>query len=283
MKQLIVNADDFGISASVDRGIVDTFKHGIVTSTSLVANGANFRNSIETLRDNPDIGVGVHLNILRGKPVSQPHKVKHLVRKKHFSRTSSSLVGMSFQKRFIREIEIEYRNQIERVLRNVSRVTHIDSEKHHHFIPQIFELVCHLANEYQIPHVRFINETVSLSKTPYNYIGLMLLNVFAKINKKYMIKWGITTTDYFWGVQLTGKMTKKNLSRTLLNIQNGVNEFCCHPGYIDDRHGKYVNGFGSYYIDRHREEEVELLCSKEIRNQLKQNGIHLTHHGLIIK
>ena len=283
MKQLIVNADDFGISSSVDRGIIDTFKRGIVRSTSLVANGANFSNAVESLKNNPDLGVGIHLNILRGMPVSHPLKVKHLLDKEHFSLTISSLLRKAHHHILMKEIEIEYRAQIERILKNFKRVTHIDSEKHHHSLPKIFELVCRLAHEYQIKHIRFINETNSISKNLYKCLGLIWLNIFAAINKKYVRQWEINTADYFWGVQLAGQMTKSNLIKILLHIQDGVNEICCHPGYIDDRHSKCLKGFGNFYIDKHREEELEILCSSEIREQLKLNGIHLTHYGLILK
>ncbi|PYT99697.1 MAG: hypothetical protein DMG34_20285 [Acidobacteria bacterium] len=82
MKNLIVNADDLGWTPGVNRGISEAHRNGIVTSTSLLANGCAFDDGVRLSRELPRLGVGVHLNLSDGKPVAPPAKVKTLVSEK---------------------------------------------------------------------------------------------------------------------------------------------------------------------------------------------------------
>ena len=79
MKNLIVNADDLGWTDGVNRGIVEAFRHGIVTSASLLANGAAFAGGVEAARSAPGLGVGIHLNLSDGPPVAEPATVASLI------------------------------------------------------------------------------------------------------------------------------------------------------------------------------------------------------------
>ncbi len=79
MRNLIVNADDLGWTQGVNRGIAEAHRNGIVTSTSLLANGGAFEGGVRTARESPRLGVGVHLNLSDGQPVAPPERVKSLL------------------------------------------------------------------------------------------------------------------------------------------------------------------------------------------------------------
>src|SRR5256712_3264171 len=79
MKQLIVNADDFGLTEQVSRGILDAHREGIVTSTTLMANGGAFDAAVTLARRSPPLSVGVHLHLTQGAPLSPPSKIPTLV------------------------------------------------------------------------------------------------------------------------------------------------------------------------------------------------------------
>jgi predicted glycoside hydrolase/deacetylase ChbG (UPF0249 family) len=79
VKNLIVNADDLGWTEGINRGIAEAHRNGIVTSASLLANGAAFASAVEMARHTPGLGVGVHLNLSEGAPVSGPGAVPRLV------------------------------------------------------------------------------------------------------------------------------------------------------------------------------------------------------------
>ncbi|MGC0774685.1 MAG: ChbG/HpnK family deacetylase, partial [Candidatus Acidiferrum sp.] len=76
MRNLIVNADDLGWTEGVNRGIAEAHRNGIVTSASLLANGAAFASGVEVTRKTPGLGVGVHLNLSDGEPVAPRELVK---------------------------------------------------------------------------------------------------------------------------------------------------------------------------------------------------------------
>src|SRR5215510_11634871 len=79
MKRLIVNADDFGFTNGVNKGIVQSYKQGIVTSTTIMANGQAFDEAVELARENPGLGVGCHLSIVGGRPVAPATQIRSLL------------------------------------------------------------------------------------------------------------------------------------------------------------------------------------------------------------
>ena len=89
MRQLIVNADDFGLTEAVSSGILDAHRNGIVTSTTLMANGEAFDAAVAMSRRAPRLGIGVHLNLTSGKPVSPAQRIPSLIDRRgrlHWSR-----------------------------------------------------------------------------------------------------------------------------------------------------------------------------------------------------
>ena len=74
MKKLIINADDFGYSRAVTYGILDSYKTGILTSTTMMMNTEATEHAAETAKENPELGVGVHLVLTFGKPLLNTHK-----------------------------------------------------------------------------------------------------------------------------------------------------------------------------------------------------------------
>ena len=79
MKRLIVNADDFGMTEGVNRAILEAHLRGLVTSTTLLANGAAFASAAEIAGDTPALGVGVHLNLTEGRPSSDAARIPSLL------------------------------------------------------------------------------------------------------------------------------------------------------------------------------------------------------------
>ena len=118
MRSLIVNADDFGLCDSVNQGILHAAQHGLVTSTSVMANGRAFERAVEKLRAYPALDVGVHLVLVEERPLSDPERLRSLVdRQGRLPRTWAGLLGRLEARRCaVHEAERECRAQIERVL-----------------------------------------------------------------------------------------------------------------------------------------------------------------------
>jgi len=110
MRQLIVNADDFGLTEEVSRGILDANRKGIVTSTTLMANGPAFDTAVALSRV-PQLGIGVHLNLTEGASVSPAWRIRSLVDRKgrlHLS-PGRLLLGILTRQVDLAEVEIELR------------------------------------------------------------------------------------------------------------------------------------------------------------------------------
>jgi predicted glycoside hydrolase/deacetylase ChbG (UPF0249 family) len=133
LKQLIVNADDFGFTHDVNAGIIEAHTRGILTATTLMANGSAFDDAVKLARQCPTLDIGCHL-VLVGGP-GQPPTVGKLL--------------LSRPKPYL-----ELRGQIEKILDAGIKPTHLDTHKHTHLYPPVLAAVVRLAEEYGIKWVR---------------------------------------------------------------------------------------------------------------------------------
>src|SRR6185503_13650054 len=119
MRELIVNADDFGLTRRVTQGILDAHRDGIVTSTTLLANGGAFGDAVSMSRRAPQLGIGVHLNLSEGAPVSRPFNIPSLVDAQGTLHLTPGLLGAGIlqHKVSLSDVERELHAQIEKVLR----------------------------------------------------------------------------------------------------------------------------------------------------------------------
>src|SRR5262249_47753778 len=149
MRELIVNADDFGLTRQVSRGIIDAHCEGIVTSTTLLANGGAFEAALSMSRRAPRLGIGVHLNLSEGVPVSPPATIPSLVDPRgRLHLTPGRLwAGVLRCKVSLSDVERELRAQIEKVLRAGIAPTHFDGHKHVHALPCFSDIVIRLAQQ----------------------------------------------------------------------------------------------------------------------------------------
>jgi predicted glycoside hydrolase/deacetylase ChbG (UPF0249 family) len=164
VKNLIVNADDFGWTEGVNRGIVETFRNGIVTSTSLLANGAAFADALEKASSAPGLGVGVHLNLSDGAPVADRESVTSLLNDEgEFAGGPESLLLRRARRGLLLgEVEREWEAQIEKVRDAGIEPTHLDGHKHVHMLPGLFEIALKLAKRHEIGAIRIAHEASSL-------------------------------------------------------------------------------------------------------------------------
>ena len=155
-KKFILNADDFGMTNDFNRAVLYGYEKGLLKSASICANGEAFDNAVnEILPECPELGTGVHLNIIEGKPLTRCDLLTNS--KGEFNQSYLSLIIKSKHKEFKKQIENEFRAQIEKIKKH-TRVCHIDSHVHTHAIPEIFKITLKLAKEYEIPYIRTQHE-----------------------------------------------------------------------------------------------------------------------------
>jgi len=292
MKQLIVNADDFGMTDGVNRAIVHAHRTGIVTSTSLLANGAAFEEATAAARANPTLAVGVHLNLTEGRTLSDPAKLGVLANAAgEFSFSSEALFFRMVAGRVaIAAAEREFRAQIERVLAAGIYPTHLDGHQHVHMWPPVFALTARLAAEYGMAGVRSARErrvdfpglwrrNAPLRGKILGQAGVGLgLAFLAVASRAALSAAGVASPDYFYGVSATGYLDRGTLEDVLRDVPDGVSELMCHPGYVDAALERVETR-----LLHQREIELDAVAGPAARNLAKRYGIELVTYRALAR
>jgi len=290
VKNLIVNADDLGWTDGVNRGILEVFYHGIVTSTSLLANGAAFAGGVEAARSAPRLGVGVHLNLSDGPPVADRETVTSLLNDDgEFAGGPESLLLRRARRGLVlAEVENEWDAQIQKVRDAGIAPTHVDGHKHVHMLPGLFEIALKLAKRHDIGAIRVSLEASSLraalaSGSKQN-AGVVMkqgvqargLKLLARDAREQAQRAGISTADYFCGIAQTGELTREGVEQFVKSLPDGTTELMCHPGYADAALRKTQTR-----LQDSRQTELQILTDTGIRNLVASLGIRLIDYGFV--
>ncbi len=299
MRNLIVNADDLGWTSGVNRGIVESFHHGIVTSTSLLANGVAFADGVQAAGSAPGLGVGVHLNLSDGPPVAEPETVTSLLNDKaEFAGGPERLLLRRARRRLLLdEVEREWDAQIQRVRDAGIEPTHLDGHKHVHMLPGLFEIALRLAmfeialrlaKRHGIGAIRVSLEASNLraalaSGAEQNARVVMKqgvqargLKLLARDAREQAERSGISTADYFCGIAQTGELTREGVAQFLKSVPDGTTELMCHPGYADAALEKTPTR-----LQDSRQIELQILTDTGIRNLVASQGIRLIDYAFV--
>jgi len=287
MKQLIVNADDFGLTENVNRGILDAHREGIVTSTTLLANGWAFEGAAAASKRFPRLGIGVHLNLTEGMAVADPSHIRTLVdRAGRLHMTPARLwAGIATGQVSLSDIEFELRAQIKKVIRSGIRPTHFDGHKHVHVLPPVSEVVLRLAREFHVPAVRcpmeqnahasgaLRNRRLSKISTLKQYLVSRAISGLAKAFRKKLEQRGLLSATHFYGLSHTGFLDASAIRRILESLPPGTSELMCHPGYRDVD----LERTGTRLLTQ-REIEIHGLTATSVTNLVAAGGIRLCNY-----
>ncbi len=287
MKNLIVNADDLGWTAGVNRGIAEAHRNGIVTSASLLANGSAYEDGVRTARELPSLGVGVHLNLSDGKPIAPPNEVRSLLKETgEFSDDPASLLlRLTTKSLKLSHAEKEWDAQIRKILSDGIRPTHLDGHKHVQMLPGLFAIVLRLARKHDIDAVRISHESSSLRAALSNdgeSAGVRLkqgvqargLKLLARDARQMAERAGIASADYFCGIAQTGVLTLNGVRNLLAHLPDGTTELMCHPGYADaDLQNSTTR------LQQSRETELQILTDQSVRKIIAERGIRLINYA----
>jgi chitin disaccharide deacetylase len=246
MRQLIINADDFGFTEKVSRGILHAHQEGILTSTTLMATGKAFDAAVSMGRQASALGVGVHLNLTEGVPVSPARNIPSLVDRRgrlHLN-PGRLLLGIVTGQVNLGDVEIELRQQILKVSRAGILPTHLDGHKHVHVLPGVSDIVIRLAQEFSIGSVRCPWEAApplpalrrrgnSGAAVARQYLLGRTVSVFARRFKQKVAKSGLLSPAHFYGLSQTGFLDFPGIQDVLEDLPEGASELMCHPGYLD--------------------------------------------------
>lgn len=274
-RKLIVNADDLGLTASVNRGIAESIKFGIVRSASLMVNMPGAADASERiaalLADGVRFGVGLHLNLVAGQPLTDAPTLRN-------ERTGGflSLAQLAWRSRFNRirraDVQSELDAQLETarsLLPDGVSLTHIDSHRHAHCFPAVFPVVTDAARKHRIPHVRQPRESTAISPNARSLIAAGLLRLA-------MSSQSAVDDVEFTGISLMGSWTvEDDLIRLFERLPEGATELMMHPGFDSEELG----AIDPYRAPRER--ELRALTSAAVMRRLEELQIELTDFSSI--
>jgi hopanoid biosynthesis associated protein HpnK len=285
VRRLIVNADDFGLTAGVNRAIVETHIGGVVSSATLMANGARFEDAVTAARSAPNLSVGCHVVLVDGTPVSPPGALDTLVAIRSaepdkFYSSLSAFAARAMLGGFDRDqLVAEVTAQIRKIQATGLPVTHLDTHKHAHIFPEILAALLRAA---RICGVRAIRNPIVPVKALHarqfkgkahlwkRYGQVRILHTFSGQFHQRTKRAGLVTPDGVLGVIETGSVGISLLRQTLASLPEGTWELVCHPGYNDAD----LRAARTRLLDA-REEERRLLTSAELRQFLDEQKIRV--------
>jgi len=278
-KRIIINADDFGLCGGVNKAVLQAHTDGVLTSATIMANMPAANEAVKMAKQLPTLGVGVHLNLFEGRPISKDTSIDCLLDADgRFAYSPSRLSLLSIAGHKIRNaIATELAAQIQWVIDNGLKPTHLDSHKHIHSFPAIFPIVCDLAKRFEIAAIRWPFEPKELSQMPWPLPGeggrkrARLIRTMAKINR--MQDSSLLKTDALLGIAHTGKIDVNFFKAVALYSSVATAEVMTHPGLADGLNP------GETRLLRQQKVELETLCSERTKQYLEDAGIKLIHYG----
>jgi hopanoid biosynthesis associated protein HpnK len=291
VRRLIINADDFGLTAGVNRAIVEANAHGIVTSSTLMANGRAFDDAVSLARKTPQLDVGCHLVLIDGEPLLDVARLPTIT-----SRDSGSVRFRDGLKSFAaralagrldpEEIEAEASAQIRKIQSAGISVSHVDSHKHTHLFPAVLRPILRAALACGVRAVRnpfgprkplTMSELLSRPSIWARYAEVRILRTLASKFRDAATRRGVATPDGTFGIVVTGALDEKLFRAIAAIIPEGTWEFVCHPGYNDADLQR-----ANTRLRDSREIELRLLTMPEAKRILENEGIALISYRELV-
>lgn len=242
MKELIVNADDFGLDPLVNEGIMRAWRNGFVTSTSVITCAPAFDDAVERLQKMPltgnnGLGTGIHLTLVGGlKPVLPAEEIPTLLTNEGvFPKDYKEFAKMFyFGGMKITEIQAELEAQIDKGIASGLKFTHLDSHQHVHVLPGVQDIAIKLCRTYSIPAMRVPAEAYGFfggyNCSAGRKIGKWGLTFWAERLRSKLAEYKIKTTDHFFGMAAGGNLNEELVGNILKAVPEGTSEIMTHPG-----------------------------------------------------
>jgi hopanoid biosynthesis associated protein HpnK len=268
IRRLIVNADDFGLSHSVNEAVIRAHREGILTSASLMVNEAGFAEAVKLARENPKLGVGLHVSLLHGHSALPPEKIPGLVNARR--EFSNSPVGAGMKYFFddgLREpLQVEIRAQFEKFRSTGLPLDHVNGHLHLHLHPVIFKILMDEVGTFGIHHMRLTRDCLARSRR------MSRGYLFYRVSHAAIFEWlssgareplrqkNIRHAQITFGLLQDGRVNEEYVLKLLSKLPEGDSELYSHPSLDKFKH------------------EFDALISPRVREQIQKLGIQLIRY-----
>lgn len=287
MRRLIINADDFGFTAGVNRAIVKAHTEGVVTSATLMANGPAFDDARQLAKDLLKLSIGCHVVLIDGEPLRPSERIPSLTQSNRFRDSLKSFAARAIAGRLdAAEIACEATAQINKIQSGGITLSHFDTHKHTHLFPKVLRPLLRAAGDCGVRAVRnpfgprFPLRSTQLLVRPNlwtRFAEVKILRSFAGKFREAVQRDGFASPDGTLGIEVTGTLDETLFTVIASSIPEGTWEFVCHPGYNDPDLQK-----ANTRLRESREIELRVLTLPMARKILEQQGVQLISYRDLI-
>ncbi len=267
-RRLIVNADDFGRAHSINEAVIHAHREGILTTASLMANESGFDEAVKLARQNPQLGVGLHLALLCGRSALPKAKISGLVNER--GEFSSNPVGVGFRyfvRRELREqLRAEIHAQFARFQTTGLPLDHVNGHLHLHLHPVVFGILMDDARQLGIRHLRltrdcfWLNARLARGRWLYRISHAVILGWLARRARRPLTARGIRHTQRVFGLLQDSHVGEEFILNLLPQLPAGDSELYSHPSLDKFKH------------------ELDALLSPRVRELVNRLGIQLVRY-----
>ena len=265
VRRLIVNADDFGRSTSINQAVIRAHQEGILTTASLMVNEPAFNEAVALAQQNPRLGVGLHLTLVCGTSTLRPNDIPGLVDDSSEFSDHPVKAGIRYflngrLRPFLRR---EMAAQFQKFQQTGLRLDHVNGHLHIHMHPTVFSILRHHGREWGVKHFRltrdrfWLNARIASGKWCYRLCHAIIYSLLARHVRPSLKVQRIRHTTSVFGLLQSGRVTESYLMKLLPRLPAGDSELYSHPSLDEFRN------------------EFDALISPRIRAQVDALGIEL--------
>lgn len=238
LRYIIINADDFGRHAEINRAVEEGLVHGCLRSATVMPGGAAFAGAIDIARRHEELGLGVHFTLVDGHPILPPEEIPSLVGSEGDFLPDHTALLKRYLKGSINleEVRRELAAQLQKVEATGIPISHVDSHQHMHTLPGIIDIVLDLAARAGIRAVRtprtplFAGAFGGLGQL----VGRLGLSTLARLAACKAHRRGLLTPDNFAGIVAGEAVSEGELLHLIAHLPQGTTEVMMHPGMKND-------------------------------------------------
>ena len=280
---LIINGDDFGFSEAVNRAIIQAHREGVLTSASLMVNERAVDQAVEMAKQNPNLGVGLHLVLVLGNAALPHSEIPRITNPQGHFTNSSFRAGIQyyFSQAARRELRREMRAQFERFVATGLLFSHVDGHTHLHQHPVVFDELIRLCEEFGVRRVRVVKGEMRLSlildrrNLLIKLLWGTIFNLLGHWCEKRLQGRGFVRPQKVYGLLQSGDMNEDYLVGLLERIDAASSEIYAHPLAFDaDETAKRENPGGAL--------ELQALTSSRVRAAIEKAGFRLATYETLL-
>ncbi len=270
-RRLIVNADDFGRSSSINEAVIRAHREGILTTASLMVNEPACAEAVEMARANPRLGVGLHLALLFGRSALPPERIPGLVNERGEFSEQPAWAGARFffQRSLHPQIEAEIEAQFARFRATGLALDHVNGHLHMHLHPVVFGILRRRAREWGITRLRFtrdpfwLNARLAGGAWFYRASHALIYRVLSARARGALAALGVRHTEVVFGLLQNAQVDEAYIRRLLPALPSGDSELYSHPSLAEFGH-EFEGLVSPRVAQLVRDERIELIRYQDL-------------------